>query len=129
MRLMYGIVLACVGVCTGCLYQGVNSVYYVTVETEPLDTNNDGLQDGVTVYLLFRDQNFEIVHFYDADCSVVITVNGYEKEVHFESSEMVGRAGGGIPVVLDIEQGDISIVVVIKGRGEFHTEKKNVKFR
>lgn len=127
MRVLCGVLLVLMG--AGCVYQGVTNVYYVTIETEPLDANNDGFSDGVTVYLLFKDRNFEPVHFYDAECTAVITVNGYTKEVHFESSEIVGRPGGGIPVVLDCEQGDISVVVVIEGRGEFHAEKKDVTFR
>jgi len=119
----------------GCFYQGVKGVYYVTMETESLDADGDGVQDGITVFLVFRDRDFNVVSFYDAECRAVVRVyddHGLvcEKEVSFDSSELVGKAGGGIPVVVsngDNKYGDITVVVYIEGRGEFHTEKKNVK--
>lgn len=123
----------------GCFYQGVKGVYYVTMETEPLDVDGDGIQDGVTVFLLFRDRDFSVVSFYDAECTAVVRVYDedglvFEKEVSFDSSVLVGEAGGGIPVVVPEDEngsmyGDITVVVIIGGRGEFRTEKKNVRLR
>jgi hypothetical protein len=119
---------------TGCLSQGVKGVYYVTVETEPLDVDGNGVQDGISVFLLFKDRNLEPVSFYDAECKVIVRIYDgknmvYEKEVFFDSSELVGRPGGGIPLRLGSNSGygDIRVIVVIAGRGEFHSEKKNVK--
>ncbi|MBU7018516.1 MAG: hypothetical protein HXS44_13475 [Theionarchaea archaeon] len=115
----------------GCLYQGVNSVYYVMVETEPY--YEDGVQKGVYVFLVFKDRNMEIVHFYDAECKGVISVESdglrYEKEVVFDSSELVGIKGGILILKEEVksEYGDITAKVTIEGRGEFHSEKKNVR--
>ena len=120
------IVVLCV---VGCLHQGVTGVYYVTVETEPCTA-------GVTVFLVFRDRDMEPVTFYDGECTAVISVYNtgvvYEKEVFFDSSTSVGRPGGGITIlreeVNNISRGDIKVIVTIKGRGEFRSEKKNVYF-
>jgi hypothetical protein len=118
----------------GCLSQGIKSVYFVMIETEPLDVDGDGRQNGISVFLLFTDRELEPVSFYDAECKAILRVYDgknmiYEKEVFFDSSELVGRAGGGISLRLDSdsEYGDIKVIVVIAGRGEFHSEKKNVK--
>ena len=118
---------------TGCLYQGVASVYYVTIETEEIDKNGDGVQDGVNLFLVFKNREFEQVSFYDAECRATVKVYQgemvYEKEVLFDSSELVGRAGG---IVITCEEvsgtGDIKVLVVIEGRGEFRSEKLNVDF-
>lgn len=132
---MKRLILIVVLLVTGCFYQGVQSVYYVTVETEAIDEDGDGVQDGVSVFLVFKDREFEPVSFYDAECRATIKVYKgdkmvYEEVVLFDSSEMVGRAGGGI--VIDSEEvsgtGDIRILVVIEGRGEFRSEKKDVDF-
>lgn len=128
MKKVMCVVCLCV---VGCLYQGVNSVYYVMMETEPY--YEEGVQEGVYVFLVFRDKNMEIVHFYDAACTGVISVEGdglhYEKEVVFDSSELVGRRGGILVLKEEVksEYGDITVKVTIEGRGEFHSEKKNVK--
>lgn len=118
----------------GCFEQGIRGVYYATVETEPFDKDGDGIQDGITVFLVFRDQELEPVHFYDAECEVIVKMYGngvvYEKKVLFDSSELVGRQGGIVILSKDvgIEHGDIAVVVIIEGRGEFHAEKKGVNF-
>lgn len=120
--------------CMGC--QGISGVYHVTMKTEPYDGNGDGVQDGITIFLMFRDRELEPVSFYDAECTAVIRVYGdgvlYEKEVFFDSSELVGKAGGGIVILSEevgIEYGDVLVVVTIKGRGEFRCEKKKVRLR
>lgn len=120
--------------CMGC--QGISGVYHVTMKTEPYDGDGDGVQDGITIFLVFRDRELEPVSFYDAECTAVITVYGdgilYEKEVFFDSSELVGKAGGGIVILSEeagIEYGDVLVVVTIEGRGDFRCEKKNVRLR
>lgn len=119
---------------TGCLYQGVASVYYVTVETEEIDENGDGVQDGVNLFLVFKNREFEQVSFYDAECRATVRVYQgdemvYEKEILFDSSELVGRAGGIVITTEDVSgTGDIQVFVVIEGRGEFRSEKKDVNF-
>lgn len=118
----------------GCLEQGVRGVYYVMVETEPFDKDGDGIQDGITVFLVFRNRELEPVSFYDAECRVVLRVYGngvvYEREVLFDSSELAGRQGGIVVLSEDlgVEYGDIAVVVTIEGRGEFHAEKRGVNF-
>lgn len=116
----------------GCFQQGIKGVYYVAVETEQY---KDGVQEGVTVYLVFKGRDMEPVSFYDAECRAVVKVYGdgvvYEKEVLFDSSELVGEAGGGI-VITKEEVGftglvDITVVVTIEGRGEFRSEKRDAK--
>ena len=126
------IVIVCV---VGCLHQGVGGVYYVTVETEQYDENGDGVLEGVVVFLMFKDRELEPVVFYDAECKVVLSVYSgggliYEKEVFFDSSELVGRRGGILVTGEEVgcEYGDIMVTVTIEGRGEFRSEKKNVKF-
>lgn len=115
----------------GCLEQGVRGVYYVTVETEPY--YEEGAQEGVMVFLVFRDRDLEPVSFYDAACRVVVKVSSdgmmYEKEVLVDSSGLVGRQGGIVIKGEDVgvAYGDVVVVVVIEGRGEFHAEKKDVK--
>ena len=130
-RFMY-IVILCV---VGCLHQGIAGVYYVTVETEQYDENGDGVLEGVVVFLVFKDRELEPVIFYDAECKVVLSVYSdgepvYEKEVLFDSSELVGRRGGIFITGEEVgcEYGDIIVIVTIEGRGEFRSEKKNVKF-
>ena len=118
---------------TGCLYQGVASVYYVTIETEEIDKNGDGVQDGVNLFLVFKNREFEQVSFYDAECRAIVRVYQgeivYEEEVLFDSSELVGRAGGIVITCEDVSgTGDIQVSVVIEGRGEFRSEKKDVDF-
>ncbi|KYK37044.1 MAG: hypothetical protein HXS48_09330 [Theionarchaea archaeon] len=118
----------------GCFEQGVRGVYYVMVETEPFDKDEDGIQEGIMIFLVFRDRELEPVSFYDAECRVVVRVYGdgmvYEKEVLFDSSGLVGRQGGIVVLSEDVgvEYGDIVVVVTIEGRGEFHAEKKGVNF-
>ncbi len=128
MRLLILVLVVC-GI-VGCFQQGVKGVYYVSVETESLDVDGDGIQDGITVFLVFRNRNFEEVSFYDAECTAKIRVYGeglvYEKEVSFDSS------GGSFEILSEeagMEYGDISVVVRIEGRGEFRSEKKNVRLR
>jgi len=104
------------------------------VETEPFDKDEDGIQEGIMIFLVFRDRELEPVSFYDAECRVVVRVYGdgmvYEKEVLFDSSGLVGRQGGIVVLSEDVgvEYGDIVVVVTIEGRGEFHAEKKGVNF-
>lgn len=129
MKRFMWIVVLCVA---GCFYQGVRGVYYVSMETEVLDEDGDGVQDGVTIFLLFRDRDMNVVSFGDAECTAVIKVYSSEglvceKEVSFDSSAMVGEQGGGIPIVMEDGVYDIEVVVRIEGRGEFRTEKKKVK--
>ena len=126
------ILILCV---VGCLHQGVAGVYYVTVETESYDENGDGVLEGVLVFLMFKDRELEPVVFYDAECKVVLSVYSggelmYENEVLFDSSELVGRRGGILVTGEEVgcEYGDIIVIVTIEGRGEFRSEKKNVKF-
>ena len=126
MKRFIWIVVLCVA---GCFYQGVKGVYYVSVETELLGQDGDGMQNGVIVFLLFRDREFNVVSFDDADCTAVIKVYSSEglvceKEVLFSSSAMVGEQGGGIPIVVSEGVYDIEVVVRIEERGEFRTEKK-----
>jgi hypothetical protein len=123
-----------VGLCVvlGCLIQGVRGVYYVLVETAPYDGNGDGLQDGIIVFLLFRDRELEPIVFYQADGTAHIWVyqDGEtvgEEEVSFDSSEMVGESEGGILVKTSGEGlGTVRVSVHIKGRGEFTAEKRDV---
>lgn len=120
------IVILCVA---GCFYQGVKGVYYVSVETEVLDEDGDGVQDGVIVFLVFRDRDMNVVSFGDAECTAVIKVYNSrglvcEKEISFSSSAMVGEQGGGIPVLVEEGVYDIEVVVKIEERGEFRTEKE-----
>lgn len=121
----------------GCLSQGVRGVYYVSVETEPLDENGDGIGDGITIFLVFRDRDLEPVSFSDAECVATVRVYGgnglmCEKVVSFDSSALVGKEGGGIVIVGEEVQenyGDVKVVVTIEGRGEFRSEKKHVRLR
>jgi hypothetical protein len=130
----HDVMVLLVGLCVvlGCLSQGVRGVYYVLVETEPYDGNGDGLQDGILVFLLFRDRELEPVVFYQADGTAHIWVyqNGEvvgEKEVSFDSSEMVGESEGGILVKTSgKELGTVRVSVHIKGRGDFTAEKRDV---
>ncbi|MBU7010972.1 MAG: hypothetical protein HXS46_09800 [Theionarchaea archaeon] len=126
MKRFIWIVVLCVA---GCFYQGVKGVYYVTMETELLDEDGDGVQDGVIVFLLFRDRDMNVVSFDNAECTTVIKVYNSEglvseKEVSFSSSAMVGEQGGGIPIVVEEGVYDIEVVIKIEGRGEFRTEKE-----
>lgn len=119
------VLLVCV---TGCLSQGAKSVYFVRVETEPLYTS--GVQEGITVFLVFLDRNGEEVSFSGAESTALVSVyqNGlvYEKEISFDSSVLVGREGGGIQVRGVKGVGDVRVVVKVAGRGEFRSEKKKV---
>ncbi len=120
----------------GCLSQGVRGVYYVTVETEPLDDNGDGIGDGITIFLVFRGRDLEPVSFSDAECVATVRVYGenglmYEKVVSFDSSALVGKGGGIVILGEDVQEdyGDVKVVVTIEGRGEFRSEKKHVRLR
>jgi hypothetical protein len=110
----------------GCLVQGVNSVYWVTVETELCE-------EGVRVMLVFRGQDMEEVSFSGVEGRAVILYGEgvvCEKEVLFSSSEEVGRGNGVVITreeVGDAEMVDILVEVTIEGRGVFHAEKKDVK--
>jgi hypothetical protein len=130
----HDVMVLILGLCvvTGCLGQGVRGVYYVLVETEPYDGNGDGLQDGIIVFLLFRDRELEPVVFYQAEGTAHIWVYQEgeivgEEEVSFDSSEMVGESEGGILVKTSGKGlGTVKISVSIKGRGEFTAEKRDV---
>ncbi|MBU6999198.1 MAG: hypothetical protein HXS51_00405 [Theionarchaea archaeon] len=127
-------VMLLLGLCVvaGCLAQGVLGVYYVMVETESYDANEDGEQDGIIVFILFKDRELEPVVFYEAEGTAHIWVyqEGMvvgEEEVWFDSSEMVGKSEGGIPVRTSGKGlGTVTVKVSIERRGEFTAEKRDV---
>ncbi|MBU7013638.1 MAG: hypothetical protein HXS43_02305 [Theionarchaea archaeon] len=132
MRHGAGVLIVGLLVATGCLAQGVQGVYYVLMETDPYDGNGDGLQDGIVVYLLFRNRQLEPVVFYEGKGTAHIWVyqegNLVGEEVaSFDSSEIVGKSQGGIVVKTAAKGlGTVTARVNIEGRGEFTAEKRDV---
>ncbi|MBU7042409.1 MAG: hypothetical protein HXS47_02365 [Theionarchaea archaeon] len=116
---------------TGCLQQGIKGVHYITGEIDSIDKDNNGIAEGIHIFIAFRDHDGEALSFSDAQCQATITCSIhqkiiYEKSVSFETSSSVGEGGGIILLFSDpppAQQFDIDVTVEIEGRGIFQWTK------